>query len=1122
MQEVVDLLSHLRSLDVRISLENGQLKCTAPNGVLTAELKARLRENKFTIVSLLSQAAQVEAPAQISKVSRDGSLSPSLQQERLWFLEQFEGNNAAYNIAGGLRLRGRLNRHAVEASWREMIRRHEVLRSSFVNSDGNPRVVIHDAVDWNMEVRSLRDLPAGEREDALLKLAWSEAMRPFDLAKAPLVRVCLVEMDEQDHALISCVHHIAADGWSLGIIIGEFEKLYPAFCDGLASPLPELPLQYVDYAKWHRDYLESPAAQPHLEHWKQQLRAPLSSTDLPFDRPRPPVMSFRGKRVLVDLPAQVLSAAQKFCAAENVTLFTVLLAAFDVLLFRYTGEPDVIVGTAGAGRTRPELESLIGLFINNLPLRADLSGDPTVRELLQRVRETTLSAFSHQDISFNHLIDAAQGAREVNRPPLFRVMFILQNFAPRDLQLKDLTVELLEFESGTSRFDLTVEVREKGQELRFSWEYNTDLFDDSTMARMQEHYRSLLEGMLNDPEKNISQLSMMTAAEQSELAESANASRAEYPSDLCVHDLFRQQVAPRPDALAVIFGAQRLTYQDLDRSSNRLANRLLAMGVGPGSLVGVCLDRSPHIPIALMAVLKVGGAYVPLDPQYPRERIEFMMEDSRASVLITEEHLLPSLPQRLSSLICMDRDRDLLNSQSDLPPLHRVTATDLAYVIYTSGSTGKPKGVEITHRAVVNFLSSMRIEPGFLQEDRLLAVTTICFDIAGLEFYLPLTCGGTVVIAPRQAVTDGPALAQLLESCKITVMQATPVTWRLLLDSGWQGQPGLKILCGGEGFPRDLADRLLNTGAEVWNVYGPTETTIWSTVQRVHPGPGAVPIGRPIANTQVYVLDRGNHPVPKGVTGELYIGGDGLARGYLNRPELTSERFVPNPFREGERLYRTGDLARFLSDGTLECLGRIDNQVKLRGFRIELGEIEAALEQQPDIRQAVVMVREDVPNDKCLTGYLVATAGSARDLKAIREALSARLPEYMVPSRWVFLDSFPLTPNRKVDRRALPAPEVNVNNSAAYVPPSSDSEIQVAAIWERLLKQSRIGVNDNFFDLGGHSLVVVQLQNLLRKQFHQEISLVQLFQKPTVAAIAALIDAQNGKAESPRTLVPQL
>jgi len=1114
MQEVVNLLSHLRSLDVRISLENGQLKCTAPNGVLTAELKESLREKKFSIIQFLSQISQPGSPAQIPRISREGFLAPSLQQERLWFLEQFEGKNAAYNIAGGLRLKGPLNREALENSWKEIIRRHEVLRTSIVNAEGNPRLVIHPSVDWSMQVRSLRGLPEAQLDGAVMQIAREETMRPFDMTSAPLVRLCLVELGDNDHVLISTIHHIAADGWSLSLFGEEFAQLYPAFCDGRPSSLPELPIQYLDYACWHREFLRSEAARSHLSFWKERLHGPFSAADLPFDRPRPPAMTYRGKRTLFRLPTELLAAAQKFGVAENVTLFTILLTAFDLLLFRYTGDPDVIVGSAAAGRTRPELEKLIGLFINNLPLRSDLSGDPTIRELLARVRETTLNAFSHQDVSFGELVEAAHGPREVNRSPLFRVMFILQNFAWRKLELRDLTVEPMEFDTGTSRFDLTVEAGERDKELQFHWEYNTDLFDDSTIERMQEHYRCLLDGILANPEQRISQLDMMTASERKEFAEATATPRSEYPSNLGIHDLFAQQVARRPDAVAVVFGSEELTYRELDSRSSRLAQRLCGLGVGPDVLVGICLERSAHIPVALLAVLKAGGAYVPIDPQYPRDRIAFMIEDSRAGVLISEEHLLEILPGHLPAVVCLDRDRELLARESVQAPPNRGTSDNLAYVIYTSGSTGKPKGVEISHRSVVNFLTSMRLEPGFSQGDRLLAVTTLSFDIAGLEFYLPLTSGGSIVIAPREALSDGAALAELMAASNVTVMQATPITWRLLLESDWTGTPGLKILCGGENFPRDLADRLLKTGSEVWNVYGPTETTIWSTVHRVDSRSGSVPIGRPIANTQIYILDESMHPVPKGVTGELYIGGDGLARGYLRRPELTAERFVPNPFRTGEKLYRTGDLARFLVDGDLECLGRIDHQVKLRGFRIELGEIETALEQQPDIRQAVVMVREDVPNDKCLAAYLIAQNGAPRDVKVLRDTLSSRLPEYMIPSRWVFLDSFPLTPNRKVDRRALPAPENNINSSAAYVPPTTESEIRVAAIWEQLLKHPRVGVNDNFFDLGGHSLIVVQLQNLLRKQFCVEVSLVELFQRPTVAAIASLLDAENANKPS--------
>ena len=733
-----------------------------------------------------------------------------------------------------------------------------------------------------------------------------------------------------------------------------------------------------------------------------------------------------------------------------------------------------------------------------------------------------LQRFSNQDIPFGDLIEATQGTRHLNRSPLFQVMFIFQNLPWRDLQLPGLQISPIELDIGTSRFDLTVEAGEKDHQLQLDWEYNSDLFDASTIKRMQEHYRRLLEGALANPEQHISALDMMTGAEREELVATAGGDRMEYPRQACIHDLFAQQVARKPEAVAVVFGSEKLTYEELHVRSNRLANRLRALGVGPDVLAGICLERSAEIAVAVLAVLKAGGAYVPVDPQYPRDRVAFMLEDSGAAVLITEERLLSGLPNNMPAVVCVDRDHESLIGESDGQPASGVTPENLAYVIYTSGSTGKPKGVEVTHRSVVNFLGSMRREPGLSEQDCLLAVTTLSFDIAGLEFYLPLTTGACVVVAPQAVLADGASLARLIRDSNITAMQATPVTWRLLLESGWAGTPGLKILCGGEAVPRELANRLLTAGAGVWNLYGPTETTIWSAVHRIDSRPGSVPIGKPIANTQVYILDDRDQLVPRGVPGELYIGGDGLARGYLHRAELTAERFVLNPFRPGEKLYRTGDLVRWLPDGNLEYIGRMDHQIKLRGFRIELGEIETAIEQQPDVRQAVVLVREDVPNDQRLTAYVTARDRAAVDGKTLRAALSSRLPEYMLPSQWVFLDEFPLTPNRKVDRRALPAPEVDETNMSLSAPATTESEIKVAAIWQELLRQARVGANDNFFDLGGHSLLVVQLQSRLRKLFDCDISLVELFQRPTVSAIASQLDAQKRDSRLLQPARPQL
>ncbi len=1121
MQGVVKLLTHLQSLDVRLWVEDGQFRCSAPKGVLTKELTDEIKANKITLMDFLAKNGHKEDfLTPIPRASREGVLSPSMQQERLWFLHQFEGESSAYNIAGGLRLRGPLNRRAIEDSWKEIIRRHEALRTGIVSVDGNPKAVVHSYFDWKLDLKSLRNVPKPDQEMAAIRLASTELRRPFDLSVAPTLRVCLVELGDDDHVLLFGLHHIAADGWSLGVMTDEFTQLYSAFCEGHASPLPDPPIQYLDYAQWHRQLLQSGAMRAQMSYWKQQLRGPLAIMDLPGDRPRQPVQSFRGKRSHQILSADVLASAKRFSVTEDVTLFATLLMAFNVLLFRYTREPDVIVGSVAAGRNRPELEKLVGLFLNNLPLRTDLSGNPTLRELLARIRETTLSAFSHQDVPFGDLIEATQGPRDLNRSPLFQVMFILQNFPWRELKLSGLEVTPLKFDIGTSRLDLTVEAAEKDHQLLLDWEYNSDLFDESTVERMQEHYRLLLEAALANPDQNISALEMMTETEREEGISAAEGDRLEYPRQSCIHDLFVQQAVRNPDALAVVYGREEMTYRELHARSNRLANRLRKLGVGPDVLVGICLERSHEIAVAVLAVLKAGGAYVPVDPQYPRDRVAFMLEDSRAAVLITEEALLTRLPDNMPAVICLDRDRATLMSESEEQPASGVTSADLAYVIYTSGSTGKPKGVEVRHRSVVNFLASMRREPGFSECDRLLAVTTLSFDIAGLEFYLPLTTGACVVVAPHSALADGAALARLIREARVTVMQATPVTWRLLLEFGWEGMPELKILCGGEALPRELADRLLTKGAEVWNLYGPTETTIWSTVHRVDSRHGSVPIGKPIANTQVYVLDGHFHLVPKGVPGELYIGGDGLAKGYLRRPELTTERFVPHPFRVGEKLYRTGDLVRWLPDGCLEYIGRMDHQIKLRGFRIELGEIETALEQQPDIRQAVVLVREDVPNDQRLTAYITLRDGATASEKKLRAALSSRLPEYMLPLQWVFLDAFPLTPNRKVDRRALPVPEYDETSSSHSALATTDSEVKVVGIWQDLLRRTRVGTDDNFFDLGGHSLLVVQLQSRLRKQLGCEISLVELFQRPTVSAIAALLDAEKANSTISQPALP--
>jgi amino acid adenylation domain-containing protein len=1099
-----EFLSYLRSLDIRVSADGERLGCSAPKGVLTAELRAELVRRKAELLEFLRAAGSEGSNAhEIRRIDRGGDLPLSRGQQRLWFLDQLEGNGGAYNITFALELTGSLDVPALEASLREIYRRHEVLRTRLVNADGQPKAIIVQGGDWHLRILNARDVQESHRGHLIDQLAKEEGRRKFDLAGGELLRATLLEFGDRDYVLLVAIHHIAADGWSLGILVREFAQLYTAFREGRPSPLAELPLQYVDFAAWQSEGLESGAMQAQLAYWRHQLQAPLPLVELPTDRPRPSRPTLRGARRRFELNGQLAECIRQFSRAEEATVFMTLLAAFNVLLHRYTRLDDLVVGSAIAGRGRPELEDLIGLFINNLALRTNLSGDPTVSELIARTKETSLNAFAHQDLPFDRLVAALQPDRNLSHSPLFQVMFILQNFPARCFPLPGLSVKPLEVDPGTSRFDLTVEAAEKDDgAMALDLEYNADLFDETTIRRLARHYENLLAAMVADPRQRISELQMFGDEELAALVSVGEQTRAEYPRELCIHELIDRQAGETPDRVAVVCGDREIRYAELIRRSNRIANLLRELGVGRDALVGVCLERSIDMVAAVLGVLKAGAAYVPMDPQFPRERLAFMAEDTKLAVLVTEEKLRGVVSAPGATVLSLDGDADRISRQSEQAPENAASPRSLAYVIYTSGSTGKPKGVQIEHRSVVNFLESMRREPGLAAGDRLLSVTTLSFDIAGLEIYLPLIAGATIVLATRAAAADGQALQRLLQDSGATVMQATPATWRLLLSAGWTGQKGLRILCGGEAFPRELANRLLDCAAEVWNLYGPTETTIWSTLHKVERGDDAIPIGKPIANTHVHLLDENRQPVPLGVAGELHIGGDGLARGYLNRPELSAEKFVPHPFLPGERLYRTGDLARLLPSGALQFLGRMDQQVKIRGFRVELGEIESALERCTGVLHAVAVLREDTPGDQRVVAYVTPRPGAGLSSEALRGELLEMLPDYMVPSAFVALKSFPLTPNRKVDRRALPAPGPDVLQGAGYAPPTTEAEHGIAAVWKKLLKRDRVGIHDNFFDLGGHSLLLVQLQSHLRRQFEREISVLELFQKPTVAAIA--------------------
>ncbi len=1045
----------------------------------------------------------------IRPAPRDQDLPPSFAQQRLWFLDQLEPKSSFYNISRSLALEGVLNLEALRKSLSGILDRHEVLRTTIHLADENPTQVVGESKPCPL---SIVDLSEGQdsqsqRQEAMCRILDTESKRPFDLSRDLMVRATLIRLGPTKHVLLLVTHHIASDGWSSGILWQELATLYAAFSRGEPDPLPEMPIQYADYAVWQRQWLQGKVLETQLSYWTKQL-SNTSVLELPTDRPRPAVQSYRGARQSLAFTKVFTDQLQALSRKEGVTFFMTLLAALQTLLHRYSGQEDIAVGTPIAGRTRSETEGLIGFFVNTLVLRSELSANPTFRELLARVRKVALEAYEHQDLPFEKLVEELHPDRDLSRSPLFQVMFAHQNVPRQTFELPGLTVSPVEINNYTAKFDLSLYTTVETQGLKACLEYNTDLFDAATVKRMLGHFEVLLEGIVANPDQRLSELPILTSAERHQLLVEWNDTKTDYPNDKCIHELFEAQVEQTPDAVAVVFEDKQLTYRELNERANQLAHHLRNLGVGPEVLVGICVERSLEMVAALLGILKSGGAYVPLDPTYPSERLAFMLADAQPSVLLTQRQLVEKLSSHKAPLVCLEAEWTGLAGESQDNPVSDVAAANLAYVIYTSGSTGKPKGVPITHRALVNFLHSMRLRPGLVRQDTLLAVTTISFDIAILELYLPLAIGARVVIMRREGAADGRELSEKLSSSGTTVMQATPATWRLLLEAGWEGCKQLRILCGGEALSRELANQLLDKGDSLWNLYGPTETTVWSAVYPVESSGGMVFTGRPIANTQIYLLDSNLQPVPIGVAGELCIGGVGLARDYLNLPDLTAEKFIPNPFSDehGMRLYKTGDLARYLPDGNIELLGRVDYQVKIRGFRIELGEIENLLSQQPAVREAVVVAREDVPGEKRLVGYVVPSQEPAPLTSELRAFLQQKLPDYMVPSAFVLLQSLPLTPNGKIDRQALPVPDQSRTKlESSFVAPRNQVEELVAGIWAQVLKLEQVGIQDNFFELGGHSLLATQVISRVGRTFQVEPPLRSFFETPTVAGLAMVI-----------------
>lgn len=1098
------------------------------HSLLATQLVSRVREifevdvslsalfERPTIAALAEEVTRLRKSEQMASamppiipVPRDQPIPLSYSQQRMWLLYQLAPESTAYNMPFASRQMGHLNKSALRRTIDAICSRHEAFRTTFMMTSEKPVQVIHPFRPPHWTEMNLGHLPSDERQQQAARLVEREANQPFDLEKGPLARFLLIEIEPEDHVLVLTMHHIIGDQWSFGIIGYEFALFYNAFCRGDVPSAKPISVQYADYAVWQRHCLTDDRLRTQSNYWQKKL-AGLSKLSLPTDHPRPVMQTFNGSHRMLELPASLIERLKQFSAEHNATVFMTLLACFQILLRRYSGQTDIAVGSPIANRTQSAVESIIGSFVNTLVLRTDLSGDPTFIELMTRVRETALEAYANQDFPFDKLVEMMHSARDHSSAPLVQVLFNVPNAPIREINVQGLSWMPFEVDTQAAQFDLSLTIETEFSR-RAYLTFNTDLFESQTAERMLGQYRVLLQSALANPLSKLSELPTLTVPERQQMLQDWNRTQREYPQSECFPHLFEMQVERTPDAIAVSMGQKALRYRELNAQANKLARYLQALGAQPGATIGIGLERSLEMVIALLAVLKTGAAYVPLDPEFPRDRLRFMVQDASVTVVLTSTDLSDRFDAQVCRVLCLDHEEDHIAQEADhdLGPI--ATPRDLAYILYTSGSTGQPKGVEIPHRALVNFLWSIRQEPGCSSEDIMLSVTTISFDIFGLELYVPLLVGARVEIAGRSVAMDGRQLRDLCDTVQPTIMQATPATWRMLIEAGWLGSRKLTVLCGGEALPLDLAASLLDRCVALWNMYGPTETTIWSTLEKVERTDGDITIGRPIANTEVFILDQFFQPVPIGVSGELYIGGHGLARGYRGRPELTQARFIPHPFSSDPlaKLYRTGDLARYRSDGRIVHLGRLDHQVKIRGYRIELGEIETALSRHQAIRQAVVMAREDRQGIKQLVAYLVCQDGATPSQSELRSFLRSEIPEYMVPSLFVVLETMPLTANNKVDRNALPAPISSFSNEPVRSRPRDQIEVQLTALWQQVLEVSKIGIHDNFFDRGGHSLKAAHLFFLLEQVYGRRLPLATLFQAPTIAELASVLSQEH-------------
>ncbi|WP_276373759.1 amino acid adenylation domain-containing protein [Archangium gephyra] len=1061
----------------------------------------------------------------LTRMPRQSPLPLSFAQQRLWLEDQMAPGGISYNMPLALHLRGRLDTAALRQTFEALLARHESLRTSFPVIEGQPTQHIHSSSEWTFPMEQLGHLPEHERMNEALRLAKEEARIPFELSKGPLLRARLLQLHPDESVLLVTMHHIISDGWSLNTFFSELGALYAAFSAQAPSPLEPLPLQYVDYSLWQRQWLQGEALEQLLSFWKQQL-ADLPPLELPTDRPRPAVQTNRGAYLLMQLSPELSASLRSLCQREGVTPFMALLATFQVLLSRYSGQRDFAVGSPIAGRTRTELEDLIGFFVNTLVLRARLQPGASFRQHLASVQRSTLSAYEYQDIPFEKLVEVLQPQRDPSRSPLFQVMFALQNAPAMEMQLSGLTMEPLETLGGSSRFDLEMNLTDSLQGFHGNIMYNTDLFDEVTVARMATHFQVLLEGIVANPDAPLASLPLLNPEERQRLLVEWNSTSTSYPADSSIHSLFSLQASLHPDSLALEFDSERLTYSQLEARSNQLAHHLRSLGVGPDCFVALFLERSPSLFVSMLAALKAGGAYLPLDTSYPQERLALMLRDARPRLLLTSEALASSLPASDVPTVLLDSLS--LSSLPSSPPPSSTLPLHLAYAIYTSGSTGQPKGISIPHRAVVRLVRDTTYH-SFSSDERIAQLSNASFDAATFEIWGALLNGGTLVGLPRDVILSPSSLAEQLASKRVSSLFLTTALFNQVAQHAPTAFSHLRsVLFGGERVDPSSVRKVLQHGPpqRLLHVYGPTENTTYSTwhlIEHLPEDASNVPIGIPLSNSTAYVLDASLQPVPVGVPGELYVGGEGLARGYLFQPALTAERFVPHPFSAspGERLYRTGDVVRQLPSGAIDFVGRADTQVKIRGFRIEPGEVEAVLLKHSSVRECVVLAREDSPGDRRLVAYAVPHAGLTLEASALREYLQQTLPDYMVPSAFVVLEALPINPNGKVDRKALPVPDASQLTSENYVAPRDPTEELLASIFAQVLGLPRVGVHEDFFSLGGHSLLATRVTSRIREALQVELPLRALFSSPTVAGLAEHVKQARSASLPPLLPAPR-